>query len=504
MSDRRVLLVDPDVKLLRLVQATLALKSVETVAAQSAEQAAAILRAYAPDLVITDVELPDLSGLDMLRRVRALPGLSDVPFLFLTVHADQRLVERGAAFGGTGFVRKPFAVEELLGRVLTVLNDAPGGRDAAASSVSGSLKTTALPDVLRMLVVQGRTGTLTIVPRGGRTEGTIYLRAGRVIHAAYVLLTGIDALYALLLVESGAFDFVDGEPSAPPLIIEATLPLLMEGYRLIDEGLIRRIDPRQEQAARMFTRLVERHRQPTPLAGDSGASVLTGRTETVETTAEDLATVSADFDVGLLTEDFAPDFDDEELAALEAELEREFDEPALGTIVVSPQDDEDDEDVCAETIRLSPAGGDPESVKAVALVDDTIAELEPVQGMTLSGRKDTEVVMGFYGEVLASAREDLGAHSVQLGTRKGRVITSSIPEGTRRDTVAAFSREAIQFASEDSWGNRFASLDAGDLHVLVVEVDHVRLLTLLFSQKPEPQAVLEILAGHLEVYRGAR
>ena len=136
--------------------------------------------------------------------------------------------------------------------------------------------------------------------------------------------------------------------------------------------------------------------------------------------------------------------------------------------------------------------GASESVKA--LVDDTIAELEPdLSGWTpMWSWTSTRPCWCPPGTTWAPTRCS--------SARAGHHVEH--PEGQR--AVAAFSREAIQFASRDSRGNLFASLDAGDLHVLVVEVDHVRLLTLLFAQKPEPPAVLEILAAYLDDYRGAR
>ena len=62
----------------------------------------------------------------------------------------------------------------------------------------------------------------------------------------------------------------------------------------------------------------------------------------------------------------------------------------------------------------------------------------------------------------------------------------------------------MHFASRDPDGTQFASLDAGDLHVLVVEVDHVRVLTMLFGRRPDPTQALRILRPHLEEYRGPR
>jgi hypothetical protein len=81
------------------------------------------------------------------------------------------------------------------------------------------------------------------------------------------------------------------------------------------------------------------------------------------------------------------------------------------------------------------------------------------------------------------------------------VIVSAIQDEARRGTVSAFSAQAIAFASEDPSGLQFAVLNAGDLHVMVVEVDHLRLFTVLFDRQPDPDLVLEALRPILISWR---
>jgi len=73
-----------------------------------------------PDLVIADISMPGLSGIDVMRRVHA-EGL-ETPFIFLTMHADSEMASRAICAGGSGYVLKNSAGEELLHAVQQVLD----------------------------------------------------------------------------------------------------------------------------------------------------------------------------------------------------------------------------------------------------------------------------------------------------------------------------------------------------------------------------------------------
>ncbi len=513
MRERRVLLVDEDDNILRLIGATLALKDIESIPAENAEQALSALRTYEANLVISSLELPEMHGFDLVRRGRDLPGNIGLPFLFMAKDAAPHIVQQGRDMGAVGFLARPFAVDELLVRVLTIFGDTDTGVGARTRQISGNVEVMALPDLLRQLGVQEASGTLLVRFRGVAADGILYLRDGLVVAAEFALLTGVDALFAMLPHERGSFRFEDRPPSVPTEIGEETLPLLMEAYRLLDEGLLRRIDPREPSAVAAFSQLLDSHRQATPMAGAAAVSLPTGRTGISEALAEEVELEEVDLDeVGMSTEDFAPAFLTSELDAIEAELVdgpgetlgRDDRMSATGTPLVIGEPDTSEARALDEELPYPanlPRPEEPEEM-GVALVADTLADMEIAAALGAPSR--TPDVVGFFETILEACRERIGAHAAQIGSRRGRIIISNIPEVTRRDTVAAFSREAIQFANEDRYGNRYASLDAGDLHVLVVEVDHLRLLTLLFPEQPEPELVLAQLGPLLEEYRRPR
>ena len=109
-----VLLVDDEVPLLRTLSISLRARGYDVLSAENGEEALAIVRATPPDVVILDLGLPGISGMDVLREVR---GLSLVPVIVLSArHGSEDKVE-ALDIGADDYVTKPFGVEELLARL---------------------------------------------------------------------------------------------------------------------------------------------------------------------------------------------------------------------------------------------------------------------------------------------------------------------------------------------------------------------------------------------------
>jgi CheY-like chemotaxis protein len=80
---------------------------------------------YPIDLMIADLMLPDMSGLDLIEQILVRPHLQDIPVMFCTAHADSKTVERALAVGAVDFVKKPLNVDAFAGRIERALKRAP-------------------------------------------------------------------------------------------------------------------------------------------------------------------------------------------------------------------------------------------------------------------------------------------------------------------------------------------------------------------------------------------
>ena len=79
-----------------------------------------------PDMILLDIELPDLSGLQILTRIRKHPKMRAIPVLMVTSRAEMADVVRGLSLGANGYLSKPVAVESLRATLRQILGRLPG------------------------------------------------------------------------------------------------------------------------------------------------------------------------------------------------------------------------------------------------------------------------------------------------------------------------------------------------------------------------------------------
>jgi len=136
-TDARILVVDDEPGVRRLLHANLVARGYAVTAVETGEEALARLDEDAPDLVVLDLMLPGLSGLDVCRGLRAA---SPVPILVLSAHGEEQTKVEALDLGADDYLTKPFSVDELLARVRALLRrPAPASPGAADRVQAGSL-----------------------------------------------------------------------------------------------------------------------------------------------------------------------------------------------------------------------------------------------------------------------------------------------------------------------------------------------------------------------------
>jgi two-component system, cell cycle response regulator DivK len=117
-----VLVIEDNPRNLKLVRDLLEHAGYRTLEATSAEDGLALARAHRPDLVLMDVQLPGMDGVQALARLRADPATNGIPVVAVTAFAMKDDRARFVAAGFDGYLEKPISVREFPGQVAEMLN----------------------------------------------------------------------------------------------------------------------------------------------------------------------------------------------------------------------------------------------------------------------------------------------------------------------------------------------------------------------------------------------
>jgi two-component system OmpR family response regulator len=120
-TGNRVVVADDDADILDLLVFVLNRAGFETVGVTDGVAALAAIEANPPRLAILDIMMPGMSGIEVLRQVRASETISDLDVILLTARARDSDVDTGFATGASDYVIKPFSPRELVQRVNAVL-----------------------------------------------------------------------------------------------------------------------------------------------------------------------------------------------------------------------------------------------------------------------------------------------------------------------------------------------------------------------------------------------
>ncbi len=131
MMSQRILVVDDDREIVRLVRSYLEQGGYEVLIAYDGETALHILRRERPDLVLLDLMLPGRDGLDLTRAVRGDRGLAAMPIIMLTARVEDQDKIVGLELGADDYVTKPFNPGEVVARVRALLRRVHGETPSA-------------------------------------------------------------------------------------------------------------------------------------------------------------------------------------------------------------------------------------------------------------------------------------------------------------------------------------------------------------------------------------
>jgi DNA-binding response OmpR family regulator len=239
LAKKKILLVDADLRSLRVLEVSLRKAGYNVTSAQDGATALEMIESQAPDLVISDTKLPKLDGYAFVRKLKENPEWAGVPVVFL---ASQRSVEdkiRGLELGVEDYLTKPIFVRELLARVTVVLArktaESMSGRvsNTLKTRFAGSIQDMTVVDLLQTFEISRKTGTITF--KNGSRLGYVWFKDGKAVDAEVGTLRGEEAVYRLLVWNEADFEVDFASIDREDVIDMSTSALVMEGMRRADD-----------------------------------------------------------------------------------------------------------------------------------------------------------------------------------------------------------------------------------------------------------------------------
>jgi two-component system phosphate regulon response regulator PhoB len=134
LSGEKIVVIEDEPDILEVLQFNLSREGYEVASAGTGSEGLATVRRETPDLVLLDLLLPGVGGLDVCRQLRSDPETRDVPIIMVTAKGEESDVVLGLGLGADDYVQKPFSPRELIARVRAVLRRSNGREDELSAS----------------------------------------------------------------------------------------------------------------------------------------------------------------------------------------------------------------------------------------------------------------------------------------------------------------------------------------------------------------------------------
>ena len=121
MSKQTILVVDDEQDLLDLIEYNLKKEGYNVLKAENGIQGLEMAKEHKPNLVLLDIMMPKLDGIQVCEKMRANPDLKPIPVIFLTARSDEKTEVEGLDIGADDFITKPISTTKLLSRIKAVL-----------------------------------------------------------------------------------------------------------------------------------------------------------------------------------------------------------------------------------------------------------------------------------------------------------------------------------------------------------------------------------------------
>jgi len=228
---KKVLVVDDEETLTWSMTKTLSRDraTYQLLTANSGTEALRIIEKHSLNVVVTDIKMPDISGLDLLSTIR--DKYPWIKVIIMTAYGSPEVQKEASERGSFQYIEKPFEIDDIRTLILQALEETQEG-------FVGQVLDLQLVDIIQI----GCLGRLTMsidITRGAE-KGLIYIKNGDIVHAQVGSVQGEEALYTLLRWKGGRFVSQMGTTPPKQTIDARWEQLLMEGMKRTDDAALKK------------------------------------------------------------------------------------------------------------------------------------------------------------------------------------------------------------------------------------------------------------------------
>lgn len=234
---KKILIVDDNDTVRTLLKMSLKSENFVVLEAVDGSSAIGIVNEEKPDLIISDILMPNMDGFEFCRLVRETSPVPTVPFIFLSSLGEVSTELRGYRTGADDYlVKSNLKRPELLQKVHSMLEKGQEYKKIESSigeGMVGKLTDLSLIEVVQLLGMNKKNGTLRVSK--DEELGQIFFTEGQIVHAEFKDHAGEQAVYELAEWTSGVFKFEPSDVEVDATIETSTMNIIMECCRLLDE-----------------------------------------------------------------------------------------------------------------------------------------------------------------------------------------------------------------------------------------------------------------------------
>lgn len=238
MADPKILIVDDNETVRTLLKLSLQKEAFTVIEAADGLMGYEIAISEKPDLIISDILMPNMDGFEFCRKVREESDVKGIPFIFLSSLAEISTELRGYRTGADDYlVKSNLKKHELIEKINNLLKKSEKYHSLEENmddGLVGRVADMSLIEIIQLLAINKKSGVLRL--SSGENIGEIIFKEGNLFDAKFSGENAEKAIYKMIEMENGIFRFVPGKiEEKTPTITSSPMNVIMDCCRLMDE-----------------------------------------------------------------------------------------------------------------------------------------------------------------------------------------------------------------------------------------------------------------------------